>query len=107
MPPDVTNAPTGVLFEGETVDPTVVKDSPKKEVKYTRQLVWRNLIIFAYLHLGALYGLYLIFTSAKLATTLFGTFSYILFHFEGKNLTILKTDNISHKQEPRKKLFHR
>ena len=76
MPPDVTSAPTGVLFEGETIEDlqtTVLKDSPKKDIKYKRKIVWRNVIIFGYLHLGALYGLYLALTSAKLATTLFGT----------------------------------
>lgn len=39
-------------------------------------IVWRNVILFAYLHLAALYGVLLIFTSAKIVTTLFGMFCY-------------------------------
>lgn len=35
-------------------------------------IVWRNVILFAYLHLAALYGILLMFTSAKIATTIFG-----------------------------------
>lgn len=35
-------------------------------------IVWRNVVLFAYLHLAALYGVLLIFTSAKIATTIFG-----------------------------------
>ncbi len=32
------------------------------------QIVWRNVLIFVYLHAAALYGFYLCFTAAKLAT---------------------------------------
>lgn len=35
-------------------------------------IVWRNVILFAYLHVAALYGVILMFTSAKIATTIFG-----------------------------------
>lgn len=37
-----------------------------------QSIVWRNVILFAYLHLAALYGILLIFTSAKVFTTIFG-----------------------------------
>ncbi|XP_046406050.1 acyl-CoA Delta-9 desaturase-like [Ischnura elegans] len=33
-------------------------------------IVWRNVLVFTYLHLGALYGIYLTFTAAKLYTFL-------------------------------------
>lgn len=33
-------------------------------------LVWRNIIAFIYLHLAAIYGLYLCLTSAKASTNL-------------------------------------
>ncbi|KAK1134885.1 hypothetical protein K0M31_007652 [Melipona bicolor] len=42
--------------------------------KYEWKIVWRNVIAFAYLHLGALYGIYLTFTATKLQTTLWGIF---------------------------------
>lgn len=35
-------------------------------------IVWRNVMLFGYLHLAALYGVLLMFTSAKIATTIFG-----------------------------------
>lgn len=35
-------------------------------------IVWRNVMLFSYLHLAALYGVVLMFTSAKIATTIFG-----------------------------------
>lgn len=72
MAPNITSAPTGVLFEGETLaEPQLIEES-KEKPKYVRRIVWRNVVIFSYLHLGALYGVYLAFTSAKLATIVFG-----------------------------------
>lgn len=76
MAPDTTSTPTGVLFEDDQLDNESTKfaETNKAEVKntYKFQLVWRNVILFALLHSGALYGVYLIFTSAKIATTVFG-----------------------------------
>ena len=70
MAPNITNSPTGVLFEGETLEEIPGLNEPKKKIK--KQIVWQNVIIFTYLHLGAIYGLYLALTSAKIVTTLFG-----------------------------------
>ncbi|KOB69615.1 Terminal desaturase [Operophtera brumata] len=42
------------------------------------QIVYRNLVVFAYWHLAAIYGLYLCFTSAKFATIIFGFTLYVL-----------------------------
>lgn len=39
---------------------------------YRMQIVWLNVILMCYLHASALYGLFLVFTKAKLATNLFG-----------------------------------
>lgn len=47
---------------------TVIKNPEKK---YELQIVWRNVILFIYFHIAALYGVYLMFTSAKLATIIF------------------------------------
>lgn len=33
--------------------------------KYEWKIVWRNVIAFVYLHLGAIYGLYLLLVAAK------------------------------------------
>lgn len=40
-------------------------------------LVWRNIIGFAYLHIAALYGLYLCFTSAKSSTIITSKFFFL------------------------------
>lgn len=69
---------TGVLFEcdAETIDGGLVKDivSMKKADRRKLKLVWRNIILFGYLHLAALYGAWLIFTSAKWQTIVLGKF---------------------------------
>lgn len=78
MPPNATttNECTGVLNEAdaETIDGGLVKDITvlKKAEKRKLILVWRNIILFAYLHLAAVYGLYLMIFSAKWSTGIFG-----------------------------------
>ncbi|XP_012259113.2 acyl-CoA Delta-9 desaturase-like isoform X2 [Athalia rosae] len=47
---------------------TVAKKSESNETTYEWKIVWHNVIAFLYLHLGALYGIYLFFVSAKLLT---------------------------------------
>ncbi|XP_012276541.1 acyl-CoA Delta(11) desaturase [Orussus abietinus] len=54
---------------------TKSSSSSSQEPKYKWNIVWRNVIAFVYLHLGALFGFYLFFTSAKFLTFLW---SYIL-----------------------------
>lgn len=43
--------------------------------QHNQAIVWRNVMLFGYLHLAALYGVLLMFTSAKIATTIFGMFN--------------------------------
>lgn len=73
---DKHESATGVLFEydAETVDGGLVKDIEKlkKAEKRKLKLVWRNIIAFGYLHMAAVYGAYLMFTSAKWQTIAFG-----------------------------------
>lgn len=75
-PKSLHEATTGVLFEydAETIDGGLVKDIErlKKAEKRKLKLVWRNIIAFGYLHVAALYGAYLMFTSAKWQTMVFG-----------------------------------
>ena len=55
-------------------------DNDKVKPKHLFQkyhIVWRNVILFAYLHLAAFYGVYLMFTSAKILTSLFGMFGFL------------------------------
>ncbi|CAG9815709.1 unnamed protein product [Phaedon cochleariae] len=76
MAPNVS-IPTGVLHENDDevranfIPPEVVKPSDRK-----LELVWRNIVLFTYLHAVAVYGLYLMFTSAKLVTSIYGILLY-------------------------------
>lgn len=69
MAPNVTSTPSGI-FDGDNRSDQAIIETPKK--KYKKHIIWRNVIIFSYLHLAAIYGLYLVFTSAQFKTTLFG-----------------------------------
>ncbi|XP_037930479.1 acyl-CoA Delta(11) desaturase-like [Teleopsis dalmanni] len=75
-PKNLHESSTGVLFEydAETIDGGLVKDIEKlkKAEKRKLKLVWRNIIAFGYLHLAALYGAWLLITSAKWQTIGFG-----------------------------------
>lgn len=78
MPPNATNEITGVLNEddAETYDGGLSKDiTPLKKAEKRRlKLVWRNILLFGYLHLAALYGAWLCLSSAKWPTVFFGMF---------------------------------
>ncbi|XP_011165663.1 acyl-CoA Delta(11) desaturase [Solenopsis invicta] len=70
MTSSIINAP--VLFkvpfkDGTLVEPQVIEEKSE----YVRTILWKVVINFSLLHLGALYGVYLSFTSAKFATVLF------------------------------------
>lgn len=51
-----------------------LQKAPSAKPKYEWNIVWRNVIAFVYLHLGALYGLYLLIVAAKFYTAMWGTF---------------------------------
>lgn len=50
-----------------------------KKPEYKWGIVWRNVFAFLYLHLGTLYGFYLILFQAKLLTVIFGKQKIIKF----------------------------
>lgn len=51
---------------------------PKATPKYKWRIVWRNVVAFLYLHIGALYGLYLVFAGARFYTFLFSESLWIV-----------------------------
>lgn len=74
MAPNIS-MPTGVLHEcDDEVSTRVNAEDFEKPSERKPQLVWRNIILFTYLHFVGLYGFYLCFTSAKWATIVFGKF---------------------------------
>lgn len=80
MPPNATSNAivecTGVLNEcdAETIDGGL--DKNVVELKHANdrklKLVWRNIILFGYVHLAALYGAWLMLSSARIYTAIFG-----------------------------------
>ncbi|CAK9820781.1 Acyl-CoA Delta-9 desaturase [Anthophora plagiata] len=48
----------------------LIQKSSTPKQKYQWKIVWRNVIAFVYLHLGSLYGIYLMFNGTKLYTIL-------------------------------------
>lgn len=95
------DGPTGVLFEDEEVNTTAVQKteqavnntssttpaekSTSTQKPYRLQIRWRNVFLLGYLHLAALYGLYLTVTSAKLLTTIYGKLGCWIFGWFKKN----------------------
>jgi len=85
MPPLIKNCPGE-----EDKDITSVVDAKDhlqdKSVtqEYKRQIVWRNVVIMAYFHLAALYGLYLVFTEGQWKTTVA---AFIMYWIAGLGIT--------------------
>ncbi|EDW28086.1 GL27314 [Drosophila persimilis] len=79
---DESSKQTGVLFEGdvETADGALATDTFLFKKAEDRQLqwVWRNILLFAYVHFAALYGGYLMLAKAKYATVLFSAALYVV-----------------------------
>lgn len=48
-----------------------------RESDYQMEIIWRNVALFAFLHLGAIYGLILAFTSASWKSTAWGLCSIL------------------------------
>ncbi|KAF7396048.1 hypothetical protein HZH68_010098 [Vespula germanica] len=52
-----------------------LQNSQKSEPKYKWKIVWKNVIIFLYFHIGAIYGAYLFFTVVRWYTVIFCLFT--------------------------------
>lgn len=83
MPPNVNvlgrNPDEEVVSRIEQVkDSLLPSDEKLEKVDVPLVIVWRNVALMAYLHMGAIYGLYLAFTSAQWKTSALAFFLYIL-----------------------------
>lgn len=64
--------PTGALEECDDILTDKIPENIYEPDDRPLEIVWRNVAVFVVLHLIALYGLFYVFTSAKLATTIYG-----------------------------------
>jgi len=70
MPPNIS-MPTGVLQEqDDEVSALNIPQDLSKPDNRKLKIVWRNVILMGYLHMIGAFGFYLMFTSAKLATSI-------------------------------------
>lgn len=60
----------------ETITPVVNDEKIKQPSEYKLQIVWRNVILFVFLHIGAAYGFKLMLFNAKWQTGVFGKYNY-------------------------------
>lgn len=67
---------SGVLFESD-IQPNDSQELQKLTPRKI-ELIWTNIIVLSVAHISAIYGFYLIFTSAHLYTTAFALLLYIL-----------------------------
>jgi len=78
--------PTGPLSEEDLAEMDVDEVHQSKPSDHPcRKYVWRNIILFVYLHIASLYGLYLALTSAKWSTV---GLAYILYIMGGLGVTM-------------------
>lgn len=75
MAPNVTRSPTEVLCTPEHTlhsSSEIRAGVEKPALKYRREIVWSNVVMHIYLNVAALYGAYLMLTSAKILTGIWG-----------------------------------
>lgn len=64
----------------EIVNKGMAEEKESHKVNYEWKIVWRNVIIFIYIHLAAIYGLYLTFRYANLLTFMWCTYLFMSFY---------------------------
>lgn len=93
---------SGVLNEhdAETVDGGLVKRQEGYAGRRKIRLVWRNILLFAYLHLAAVYGLWLMLTSAQYKTGILGEIINLFFISSLKIISSSLSDDTLHSLRP-------
>ncbi|OWR40684.1 acyl-CoA desaturase HassNPVE [Danaus plexippus plexippus] len=77
MPPQGQQSESWVLNETDLNKDADTPIVPPSAEKRKLQIVWRNVILFALLHIGGVYGAYLFFTQAMWSTRLFAVVLYL------------------------------
>lgn len=80
MASGMTSTPAGVLFESglEINNTSMIKNQDKPKQNMRRAILWPHVIVFTALHVGAIYGFYLMLTSTKFITLIFSKLFILL-----------------------------
>ncbi|KAM3964209.1 acyl-CoA desaturase [Aphomia sociella] len=78
MPPQGQEKESWMLFENEQKDSGSNGIVPPSADNRKLDIVWRNVIAFTFLHIGAVYGAYLFLGQVKLWTSLFAIYLYVI-----------------------------
>lgn len=73
MPPDYRSTNGTIFNKDETPGRT---EDLNENNTFKAEIVWRNVVYLSYFHLAALYGIYILFASARFATFLFGKYIF-------------------------------
>jgi hypothetical protein len=68
---------TSCFPNGTDKKPATNGTAASNDWQFQRTIVWRNVIIFLYVHLAALYGLYLTFFKIKVLTVIWGEYLHL------------------------------
>jgi stearoyl-CoA desaturase (delta-9 desaturase) len=73
----MTSSPKSPVIAAQTANISNGKSEKYSELTesthpYIMEIIWRNVLVFIGLHVGALYGLLLFLTAAKVATLVWG-----------------------------------
>lgn len=79
MPPQGPQQDSWVLHETDQIngDTDVLPNVPPAAEKRKLQIVWRNVILFTFLHIAGVYGAYLFFFKAMWLTSIFAIILYL------------------------------
>ncbi|XP_047530655.1 acyl-CoA Delta-9 desaturase-like [Vanessa atalanta] len=77
MPPQGQQTGSWVLFESDLNKDATTPIVPPSAEKRKWEIVWRNVILFVFLHIGGVYGGYLFLTKAMWTTRLFAVILYL------------------------------
>ncbi|XP_050346627.1 acyl-CoA Delta-9 desaturase-like [Nymphalis io] len=77
MPPQGQQTGSWVLFESDLNKDATTPIVPPSAEKRKWEIVWRNVILFVFLHVGGVYGAYLFLTKAMWTTRLFAVILYL------------------------------